>query len=64
MDATQQQLLAERLQRDFEQAGIVIEEPMADGGNRRFVPCTNWVKVVAWLVRSGYRLSIKSIGQA
>jgi len=64
MDATQQELLAERLREGFEQAGIVIEEPMADGGNRRFVPCTNWVKVVAWLMRSGYRLSIRSIGEA
>jgi hypothetical protein len=59
MNAKQQQEMAERVEDAFGNAGIIVEEPFNDGGNRRYAPCTNWPKLIAYLARSGYRLSLE-----
>ena len=62
MNAEEQQEIAERVEGAFRDAGILVEEPAPRelGGGFRFQPVVGpaWLKLVAWLTRSGYRLNV------
>ena len=67
MNAEEQEQIARLVAKAFDAVGIAVEEPVPSemgSGTRRWgfrpVEGAAWLKLVAWLTRSGYRLTIHS----